>query len=89
MDLATFKAFAAAGALVSGTLYLTGVFVAGLTFHNSAAVVLAIVTAGASYLGYLAHFVAWEGNRWALVALWLTWISIVFGVLAGLSLLVM
>jgi hypothetical protein len=89
MDLATFKTFAAAGALASGTLYLTGVFVAGLIFHNNAAVILAIVTAGASYLGYLAHFVAWEGNMWAIVALWLTWISIVFGVLAGLLLLIM
>lgn len=45
---------ACTGAMLNAALYLAGVFVAGLMMHNTEAWMLALLTAGVTYLSYLA-----------------------------------
>jgi hypothetical protein len=91
MDRATFKLVTAAGVLLNSALYLGGVLAAALLWRNRAAAELAIATLGITYLSYVCHLVgdhrervnAWLGRR----APELTWLSILFGVAAGVLLL--
>jgi hypothetical protein len=78
MDRRTFYVIAAIGALLHGALYLAGVFFAALTMHNTTAALLAIVTAGVTYLSFLAHVA-----RVTALANMLAMLSIVCGLVAG------
>lgn len=74
----------AAGLLVYGALYVAGVFVAGIAWHNSAAVVLALACAGATYLSYFTQLAADFSDKIRFVVVYAT---IGLGALAGIVLL--
>lgn len=91
MNLATFKLMMAIGVLLNSALYLISVIAAGLVTHNHAAWWLGIAAAGTTYLSYVCHFAAAEGDRTAetcqALAAPLVWFSIALGAAAGLWLL--
>lgn len=74
------------GAMLNSALYLTAVFVAGLTTGNRHAALFAIAALGVTYLSYLAQlFTLWPRF---LTADRLVFVSIALGGAAGLSLLI-
>ncbi len=79
MNRPTFLLVAAVGALLYGSLYLAGVFVIGLTTHNPDAALLAIATAGVTYLSLVSHLIGGPPP----IATTLTLLSILSGAVAG------
>lgn len=81
--------YAIVGAMLNSALYLTAVFVAGLTTGNRHATLLAILAFGLTYVSYLLFWVVQlRAAAWSLHATVVTWLSILIGALAGLSLLI-
>ncbi len=70
------------GLYLYGAMYVIGLFVAGLFFHSAATVVLALVTAGISYLSYFAQLAGWPEK----IANSIVYASIVLGILGGIVL---
>ena len=74
----------ATGLLLYGALYLAGIFVTGLAWHNTAAVILVLAAAGATYLSYFAQLAAELSDKTRTVIVYAT---IALGALAGIVLL--
>lgn len=74
----------ATGLLLYGALYLAGVFVAGIAWHNTAAVLVALACAGATYLSYFAQLAAQLSDKTRTVIVYAT---IGLGALAGIVLI--
>ena len=74
----------AVGVLLNSSLYLTGVFIAGLYTGNSLAWKMALVSFGVAYASYLAQFLVPEKN--SLIG-FLILLSILSGFVAGVSLI--
>lgn len=74
--------------IINSALYLTGVFVLGVTGGNPVAPILAIITSGICYLAALLQVSAHPESRFfRIVAIGLVVWSIIFGAAAGISLL--
>jgi uncharacterized protein (DUF486 family) len=71
--------------LINSALYLTGAFIAGLMLGNRIAWLCALTSAGLCYIGPMFQLAAPAQRTYALVIVVL---SIVFGVAAGVALLV-
>lgn len=71
------------GLFINSALYLVGVFVAGMRFHNDFAWKMALASAGFTYVGYMVQFL--ELPR-AVSGTAVTF-SVVLGLAAGLALL--
>jgi hypothetical protein len=78
-----------AGALINSALYLVAVFVAALTSGNQFALRSAIATVGITYIAHVLQFTAAQTQSPGMLtaANSVTWLSILFGLMAGLSLL--
>jgi hypothetical protein len=79
---ATRSILLAVATLVASSLYMAGVFVAAIAWGNHVAAIGAVITAGLCYLSYMAQMWATD------IAKPMVTVSVVAGVIAGLSLLV-
>jgi hypothetical protein len=78
-----------AGALINSALYLVAVFVAAVMSGNRFAWQSAIATMGITYIAHVLQFTAAQTQSPGIltVANVVTWLSILFGLMAGVSLL--
>ena len=78
-----FKPFLVVGLMLNSALYLSGVFVAGIASHRPWAWRVALLACGFSYVSYYIQAVGMERK----VAVQAVFLSIFFGIVAGLLLL--